>query len=523
MFGKEILTTTVLCATDNDRSTRVYMKNSAGMQTSNITISTNNTFCLLFREVVRRFPDRTAVFCSGERLVYIELNRRSDLLACYLVGRGIKREDIIGIATGRSIETIISMIGIWKAGGAYLYLNPNYPQHQLEEIKQQCSCECVIDKRMLDEIDWSVAEPVSINFSAPESLALLVFTSGSTARPKGVMIEHRNVMAMFHSMADIGYNEQDAVCLFPSLSFVASVSDIFTPLLTGAAIYIIEEEKRKDISLILQYFMDNKISVSFLPPHMAEKLNEAEQEAASLRLLLVGSDNMRNITPQRYEIRHVYGSSEMCSLVADYVIKDKCKSYPIGKIKPGILFYITGEDGRLVERGQNGELWLSGPQVSRGYHNNPTKTAEHYALNPFAHLPGYERVFKTGDIVCQLEDGNIKYVSRRDNMYKIRGFRVEANAVESVILQYPGIMGAVVKAFPDCRGYNILCGYFIAEDKKDPKKIKDYLREYLPQYMIPACIIQMNEFPRNINNKISRVDFEPPAEIDDHKLLEKLY
>lgn len=501
----------------------MYMKNLAKTQTSNITISTTDTFCLLFQEVVRRFPDRTAVFCGDRWLTYRELDRQSDILACYLIEHGIKREDIIGIATGRSIETIISMLGIWKAGGAYFYLNPNYPPHQLEGIKQQCGCKCVIDERVLGEIGRSVIKPVHINFSAPESLALLIFTSGSTAKPKGVMIEHRNIMAMFHSMADIGYTEQDAVCLFPSLSFVASVSDIFAPLLAGATIYIIEEEKRRNISLILQYFIDHRISVSFLPPHMAEKLTEAEQRTTSLRLLLVGSDNMHNITPQRYEIRHVYGASEMCSLIADYMIKDKRKSYPIGKIKQGTLFYITDENGRPVESGQNGELWLSGPQVSRGYLNNPAKTAEHYALNPFDHPPGYERVFKTGDIVYQLKDGNIKYVARKDNMYKIRGFRVEASAVESVILQYPGVLDTVVKAFPDYLGNNILCCYFIAEDKKDPKKIKNYLREYLPQYMIPSCLIQMSEFPRNINNKVSRIDFAPPAEINDHKLLEKLY
>jgi len=181
------------------------------------------------------------------------------------------------------------------------------------------------------------------------------------------------------------------------------------------------------------------------------------------------------------------------------------------------------DDGKPVTPGKDGELWLSGPQLSRGYYLDPKKTAEQYLLNPFTSEPGYERVFKTQDIVRQLEDGNLQYVSRKDNMLKIRGYRVEASAVESVLLQYPKVIDAVVRAFLDSNGTNILCGYFLSEEKLNPKDIKVFLRERLPYYMVPACLIQMEDFPRTMNNKISLSDFHPPVEIDDHKLLERMY
>jgi len=481
------------------------------------------TFCSLFREVVRRYPDKTAIYCNGSGLTYRELDARSDILACRLVSCGVKREDIVCVATGRSIDTVIAMIGIWKAGAAYFYLNLAFPKVQADEILERCRCPLVIDESFMREINWSEPAPAKLDFSTPGSLAVMIFTSGSTMKPKGVMIEHRNIIAMVDSVSGFAITDKDAVCIFPSFSFVASVSDMFPALLRGAAMYIIEEDRRRDIRLIMDYFIAHSITVSFLPPHMAVRFIQLEESRTKLRLLLVGSENMRNLSLQRYEIRHVYGSSEMCSLISDYVIQDARKSYPVGKVKAGIKYYIMDDDGKPVTPGKDGELWLSGPQLSRGYYLDPKKTAEQYLLNPFTSEPGYERVFKTQDIVRQLEDGNLQYVSRKDNMLKIRGYRVEASAVESVLLQYPKVIDAVVRAFLDSNGTNILCGYFLSEEKLNPKDIKVFLRERLPYYMVPACLIQMEDFPRTMNNKISLSDFHPPVEIDDHKLLERMY
>jgi len=386
----------------------------------------------------------------------------------------------------------------------------------MEGVLEQCRCHVVINDDYLRNIDWSAKAPMELDLSVPNALALLIFTSGSTAKPKGVMIEHRNIMAMNDSVSGFALTSEDAVCVFPSFSFVAAISDTFPPLLCGAALYIIDEEFRHDIRQIIDYFIKYGITVSFLPPHMAEKLCRTEDGRTRLRLLIVGSENMRNLSPQRYEIRHVFGSSEMCSLVADYVIRDTRGKYPIGRVKSGMKYYIIGSDGEPVPHGKDGELWLSGPQVSRGYFYDPQKTAKQYLLNPFCSDTGYERVFRTGDIVRQLEDGNLLHISRMDDVFKIRGYRVEAGVVESMIAAYPGVRDVVVRAFPDSNGVNVLYGYFLSQEEVDPKAIKLFLKERIPYYMIPACLIRMKEFPRNLNNKVIRPNFRPPAETCDH-------
>ncbi|MPM30098.1 Surfactin synthase subunit 1 [bioreactor metagenome] len=481
------------------------------------------TFCGLFQCVAEHYSEKPAIVCKGQSLTYGELEHRSNLIAYKLIARGVKREDIVAIATGRSPDTLAAMLGVWKAGAAFFYLNPASPSSQPEELHRRCRCPLAIDEAFLAGIAWSECVPGRLDFSVPEGLALLIFTSGSTAKPKGVMIEHQNILAMIQSTFDYFPTQEDNVCVFPSLAFVAALNDFFPALLAGATLHLIEEERRRDVHQILEYFITHGITVSFLPPHMAEKFAKLEQGQTKLRRLLVGSERLRNIAPQRYEVRHVYGASEACSIISDYIVKDASNTFPIGRVKSGFRFYVVGQDGCPVAPGQEGELWLSGRQVSRGYYCDPERTAQQYILNPFSAEADYARVFKTGDIVRQLEDGNLDYVSRKDNMFKIRGFRVEASAVESVLQQYPEIDDAVVKAFPDAGGTNILCGYYLSRHALSSEKIKEFLNERLPYYMVPACLIRMEEFPRNQNNKIMRGDFKPPAELNDHMLLSRTH
>lgn len=219
----------------------------------------------------------------------------------------------------------------------------------------------------------------------------------------------------------------------------------------------------------------------------------------------------------------MYAASECCSLISVYEITGDEAVYPIGTLNPTLRGYIVDEDGQKVEPGQEGELWLAGPQVSRGYLQRPEATMRQYRKNPFSSEPEFQRLFKTNDIVCQDADGNLHYVGRKDNMYKIRGFRVESGAVESTVLKCAAIKEVVVKAFPDAGGVNILCGYFTSDVDVDVKDLKEKLKEILPYYMVPVCFIRLDEFPRNFNNKIDRKAIKPPKEINDHKLLEKLY
>ena len=232
---------------------------------------------------------------------------------------------------------------------------------------------------------------------------------------------------------------------------------------------------------------------------------------------------MRNLEPKSYRIINVYAASETCSLAAAYDINSCEKSYPIGTLNPNLKGYIVDEDGKPVKPGAEGELWLAGPQITRGYFKRPERTREQYMDNPFDHEQGYERLFKTRDIVCQMEDGNLRYITRKDNMYKIRGFRVESGAVESAVLKCSEIKEVVVTAFTDAGGCNILCGYFVSDREIDVKLLKERLKSVIPYYMVPTCFIRLEQLPRNINNKVDRGALKPPAELNDHKLLQKLY
>ena len=484
------------------------------MKTFEMDLQAESTFCGEVRRWAEAHPQQTAVVSEGQRLTYQELNRRSSVLAAYLLEQGIHREDIVGIATGRSAETVVAILGIWKAGAAYVYLN--------NHILKDCRCPLVLNHARMEQA-METPDPGYLDFSAPDSLALVVYTSGSTAAPKGVMLEHRAVYQMAINQAFMAVRPEDHYCIFASFSFVASVSDLVGSLIGGATCYIIGEAYRRDIHKLEQYLLDEEITICFLPPHMAIKLTGETPPGLSLRLLLVGSDCVHNLHSDQFRILHVYGATEAGSLIAHYPITEKRSSYPVGKLNPSLRGYIVDEAGKLVPKGEAGELWLSGPQISRGYVGLRESTAATYALNPFTQEEGYQRVLKTADIVREDEHGDLIYVARKGRMYKIRGFRVESRAVEQSLLQYPGLTEAVVLAFPDSGGTNILCGYYTATTAIGPKELKAYLRERLPYYMVPTCMFQLEHFPINVNNKIDRKQLRPPAELDDHKYLEQPY
>ncbi|MDO4554849.1 MAG: amino acid adenylation domain-containing protein [Lachnospiraceae bacterium] len=480
------------------------------------------TFCSIFHKTALRYPDKTAVKDMVGEFSYRELDEYSNFLAKHLIAQGVGQEDIVAIQSGRQKESILAMLAIWKAGAAYVFVDDSYPPARMDVMQRECGYRIIFTEKYFESLVWERDEEF-INYSKRDGLAILVYTSGSTSAPKGVMIEHKNVTASISNFHRLGFCETDRTCVFASFSFVASVYDIFSQLAAGGALIIIPEEIRRNIDLIAKFWMENQITVTFLPPHMAMKFMQFDDSKFSLRVLLVGSEPVRNLEPKSYRIINVYAASEMCSLISTYEIKSAQKSYPIGKLNETIRGYIVDEDGNQVKPGEEGELWLAGPQVTRGYFKRPELTKAQYMKNPFSDEKEYERLFKTRDIVCQMEDGNLKYISRKDNMFKIRGFRVEGGAVESAILKCTAIKEVVVKAFADQGGCNILCGYFVAEGEVDVKEVKEKLKEIIPYYMVPTCLIRVDQFPRNRNNKIDRNAIQPPKELNDHKMLKKLY
>lgn len=498
------------------------MKSDAKMSGEEKQMFFEHTFCQIFHKIAMEYPDQIAVESESRSLSYQELDEYSNFLARILVGKGVQREELVAIQSGRDVETIIGILAVLKAGAAYLYIDECYPKARLEIMQRECRFKVTLTKEYFDGLAWE-RRAKFFDLSRREDLAVMIYTSGSTSAPKGVMLEHRNIMASVSNMDRLGLNRADRFCAFASFGFVASVYDVFSTLLAGATLVIIPEYRRRKIDLIAEFYQKKQVTVTFLPPHMAMKLMEREDSRFNLRLLLVGSEPVRNLQPKSYRIINTYAASELCGIIALYEIASSEKSYPIGTLNPTIKGYIVDEEGNPAKPGEAGELWLAGPQVCRGYYQRPEATRAQFMKNPFSGQEGYERVFKTRDIVCPMEDGNLKYICRKDNMFKIRGFRVESEAVEVAILKCGSIKEVAVKAFQDDGGCNILCAYFVADEKIDVKELKSKLKQIIPYYMVPTALFQIDRFPRNANNKIDRQAIKAPKEINDYKLLEKLY
>lgn len=489
---------------------------------NNREIFQNNSVIGLFRRAVQQQPDHLALITESGKLTYKELEQKSNQVAYALSANGMKPDEIIAVQTGRTIESIIAFFAIWKIGCAYLFIDPECPGHRTEDCLKECRVRMVVTRQFVEQ---AIKEQPVQHFDEignAQRLAVIVYTSGSSGKPKGVRLLQRNIVASISNFPEFGFTSDDRYACFASLMFVASVYDISLTLSIGATLYIIPETIRKNIQELADYYCKNEITVTFLPPHMAMKYINID-ENSPLRILLSGSEAVRNLKKRPYKIINVYASSEGCAIISYYMVEDSRRDYPIGNVVKGLKAYIVDSEGEMVSAGEMGELWISGPQISPGYLNVPELTLRSFIPNPFTNDKSFELIFKTGDMVKVNEQGDMEYCGRADNMVKVRGYRIELNGVEGRILHYPGIKEVCCVAHKDSGGTNLLFGYYISDREIDHELLRDYLAEYLPAYMIPTGLIRCDEFPRTWSGKVNRKAFEPPKELDDHKKVAVLY
>ncbi|MGN0159545.1 MAG: amino acid adenylation domain-containing protein [Brotaphodocola sp.] len=490
--------------------------------TKNPEIFENNSVIGLFRLAVQKQPDHPALVTETAELTYRELEQKSNQVACALRKRGIQAGEIVAVHTGRAAESIIAFLAIWKIGCAYLFVDPGCPGHRTEDCLEDCQVRLTITREFIEQAFAEQPDVCVPEVGDRERLAVIVYTSGSSGKPKGVRLLQRNIAASVSNFPEIGFSGDDRYACFASLMFVASVYDISMSLSIGATLYLVPEEIRRDIRALADYYRKNGITVTFLPPHMAMKYIGID-EGSPLRILISGSESVRNLKKRSYEIVNVYASSEACAIISHYTIQDSRKDYPIGKVVGGLKYWIVDTDENLAAHGEMGELWISGPQVCQGYLNTPELTKKRFLANPFTQEKPYEFVFRTGDMVREDEDGNLVYCGRADNMVKVRGFRIELTGVERRMLHFPGMKEVCCVAHKDSGGTNLLFGYYISETEINHEALRSYLAEYLPAYMIPIGLIRCSEFPRTWSGKVDRKRFEPPKELDDHKKVAVLY
>jgi len=478
----------------------------------------NDTVVTLFRQQVALNPDAIAVVDRGSSLTYSELDSQSDCLAASLVKAGVVNDSIVALMLPRRKEFLVAVLAVFKAGGAYISLDYEYPQARIDFMLNDLDARFLIttsqlaaernfggldDKKhviMLDHFDFSVEAP-SVDFSRPQSLAYIIYTSGTTGNPKGVMIEHHSLCSMLEWLIPMEeLKAGDKCAAHPSFSFDASVPDLFGPLTCGAQVHIMPSTLRYDIGAFSRYLADNMITGLTMSTQIGMEL--LENHDLSLRYLFLGGENLHVNRKTAVKVINGYGPTEF-TVCSSYHVVDQNRSYesiPIGHPVPGSRSLIVGPEGRLVPWGAMGELCLMGRQLARGYWHREQQTRERFVDCPF--LPG-ERMYRTGDLVKWSQDGELLFHGRIDNQVKINGYRIELGEVESCMNAFPGIQASAVILCKQ-NSLQFLCGFYASDSTISPETLRKSMGESLPAYMVPMKLVQLDKMPMTPNGKIDR-------------------
>lgn len=458
--------------------------------------------------MVHKYPHRAALAdCNGERVTtYEELDALSGRIAAKLVQSGQMSGRAVMVCMGRKMEYIAAEIGIMMAGAAFVPVLPEYPKERLSYIEKDCQASAVIDDEWLSDI--GSYEPIQPMAREDGSRAMLIYTSGSTGRPKGIV--HTMVsltQAVWRNRSVLYVDENDVQAAGAPMSFVALVLEYFAVLSRGGCSHILPEETRKDVRLLEDYYVANGITCAFISPQM---LRLFKNKSHTLKKVVVGSERVSMLAGDGYELYNSYGLSETAAVVASYKIEEPMENTPIGKPAEGLAFFLLDADGKEVADGEVGEICIKGI-LAESYLNLEEQSAETFIKQEDGSV-----LLHTGDMGRRLPDGNYVYVNRKDWMVKINGQRVETGEIELRISSMAEVENAVVKAFEDDNGQNYLCAYYVSEKEIETEQIRAYLKQTLPDYMIPRFFKRLDSLPKNVNGKLDRTVLLPPG-LDEYK------
>ena len=489
-------------------------------------INENNTFLDDFKLSVKNYPNNNCVVFKDKEYTYKEVDLASNRIANILLENKFKSGEVTSILIRKNEFVVIASIGVLKSGMAYQPLDPTYPKDRLNFMVKDSSAKCLILDREFDDIidDFKglkiytdellglKTSDVNPNVNVkPNDLFIMLYTSGSTGVPKGVMIEHRNVNALVqYSKKMFNMDSSCKAAAYASYGFDANLNDLYPTLSAGGTVYIIPEELRLDLMKLGKYYDDSGITHVLMTTQVGRQF-ASEIETKTLKYLYVGGEKLVPIEPPKnYKLYNLYGPTEGTTYCTGFLVDKLYYRVPIGKMNSDYKSYVLDKNMKRLPTLVSGELYIAGPQVSRGYLNREKEDKEAFLKNPFDNDPKFSILYKTGDIVRYLSDGNIDFIGRKDGQVKIRGFRVELTEVEKIIREYPGIKDATVKDFKDPAGIVFICAYIVSDSKIDVDKLNQFIGERKPPYMIPAYTMQIDKIPLNQNQKVNKKELPKP-------------
>jgi amino acid adenylation domain-containing protein/non-ribosomal peptide synthase protein (TIGR01720 family) len=496
----------------------------------------------LFEEQVEKTPDAVAVVFEDQQLTYREINARANQLAHYLKSLGVKPETLVGICVERSVEMVVGLLGILKAGGAYVPLDPNYPQERLSYMLEDSQLPILLTQQnLLKKLPQRKTQTICMdedwqNFAdhsqdnpyrevKSDNLAYIIYTSGSTGKPKGTMILHSG-MVNYLSWCTKTYNvaNGEGSTVNSSLGFDATITSLFSPLLVGKMVVLLSEEGEIE-ALKTALCSNTKFSLVKITPAHLEILNhllDEEQVNIQTQAFIIGGEALSEKVTSFWKksapatrLINEYGPTETVVGCCTYEVGKPSfprGNIPIGRPIANTQLFILDKHLQVVPIGVTGELYIGGDGLARGYLNCPELTQEKFISNPFLNSKS-ERLYKTGDLVRYLSDGNIEYLGRIDHQVKIRGFRIELGEIEAALSQHHAVREAVVLAQERLQEGKHLVAYIVIEKQQSVSnsELRRFLKEKLPEYMVPSVFIKLEALPLTPNGKVDCKALLAPA------------
>lgn len=502
----------------------------------------------LFENQVSKSPHANALTFNKVVLTYQELNEKSNRLAHYLKTQGLEVNALVGICMDRSLEMIVSILGVLKAGGTYVPMDPNYPKERMKHILEDTAINFVLTKTYLEDclpkgglklVQLDQLKLSNLPVTNPQrvtnanSHCFVIFTSGSTGRPKGVQMDDAAMVNMLvWQQKQFEQKCERHVLQFASLNFDVSFQEIFSTLCFGGFLHLIDEEERKDGNLLIDILRQQKISHLFLPFVVLENLAETAQAAhhypTHLKEVITAGEQLKLtksiadfVQKTGSKLVNQYGPTESHVVSAYEVLPTDFENRllpPIGKPISNTQLYVLDANRELCSVKVAGELYIGGHCLATGYINREGLTNERFIQKEIN--GALKRLYRTGDLVRWMPDGNLEYIGRSDDQVKIRGNRVELGEIEAVLHKMPAVNQCVVVAKPDANGIKRLIAYVVAEQTFDKEAIADYLKSQVPDYMIPSLFVEMTEIPVTANGKADKRQLPAP---DATALLEQSY